>query len=135
MTSTNALCPKDWDTQSQSCADPNPYSGYDEVDISHGDSGGPSFYDGELIGVHDLGICFGSSSCDEPPAVNASNNSFFGDLFGDVSVPANATWIQAQETTPEPLSFLLVALGLGGLAWRRRRVTTRATRTRMSGKL
>ncbi len=29
-----------------------------EVDIAHGDSGGPSFYDGEIMGVHDLIVCF-----------------------------------------------------------------------------
>ncbi|MGD0497320.1 MAG: trypsin-like serine protease [Bryobacteraceae bacterium] len=115
--STNAL----WDSYG---LDPNPYDAADEVDISHGDSGGPSFYDGELIGVHDLGICLSSQdspdTCSVPPSLNTSDNSYFGELYGDVSVSANADWIEAQEV-PEPVSAVLLAFGLCAIAWARRR--------------
>jgi hypothetical protein len=103
VSSTNAL---------GSSLDPHPYSASDEVDISHGDSGGPSFYDGQIVGVHDLGICVTNSSgnCTVPPAVNSSNNSYFGDMYADVSVSANAAWITSQEVlTPEPATAVLGA--------------------------
>ncbi|MES1258433.1 MAG: trypsin-like serine protease, partial [Acidobacteriota bacterium] len=67
-----------------------PYSSADLVTIAHGDSGGPSFYNGQIIGVHDLGICFTSVTfpnlCATPPSVNSANNSYFGELFADTSV-------------------------------------------------
>jgi len=92
--------------------DPTPYFAADEVDISHGDSGGPSFLNGELVGVHDLGICLTSGGvCATPPSVNSANNSYFGQLFADVSVSANVDWIEAQ-MVPEPALCLLVGLGL-----------------------
>ena len=102
----NALGPRDSDI-------PN------EVDIAAGDSGGPSFYNGLLIGVHDLTACFedpsNSDNCAVPPdgpAASTSLNSAFGQLFADTSVSAHASWIQSQEEVPEPASFSLVLLGL-----------------------
>ena len=94
----------------------NPYtSRFDEVDIAPGDSGGPSFYDGEIVGVHDLDVCFvntqNSSICATPPSLSTSNNSYFGEMYADTSVYPNLNWIQAQEA-PEPrtLSLMLGAL-------------------------
>src|SRR5208283_6194790 len=94
---------------------PDPYSSTDEVDIAPGDSGGPTFYDGEIIGVHDIGICQGTSSCNTPPSVGATLDSFFGEMYGDTSVAANATWIDQQEV-PEPVTSGLLGLGLAVLA-------------------
>jgi secreted trypsin-like serine protease len=85
-----------------------------EVDISFGDSGGPSFYLGQIIGVHDLIACFSatdSGPCTVPPSLSTSDSSYFGQLFADTSVSANASWI-ASEETPEPASYSLVLLGL-----------------------
>ena len=98
-------------TNALGSADPNPYTATDEVDIASGDSGGPSFYDGEIVGIHDLGICLGSSACNTPPSVSSSNDSYFGEMYGDTSAAANATWIDAQ-LAPEPASVLLFGLGL-----------------------
>ena len=87
---------------------------HNEVDISHGDSGGPSFYDGEIIGVHDLIACFSatsSSPCTDPPSVSPYNNSYFGQIFADTSVSGYASWIESEEV-PEPASCSLVLLGL-----------------------
>ncbi len=92
----------------------DPYIASDEVDISHGDSGGPTFYNGQLVGVHDLGICVSAANpadCAVPPAENASNNSYFGDLFADNSVAANLNFIENAEI-PEPGTAALLLCGL-----------------------
>ncbi|MGA3096017.1 MAG: trypsin-like serine protease [Bryobacteraceae bacterium] len=94
------------------------YASSDEVDISFGDSGGPSFYDGEIIGVHDLLACQSAGQdtpCYTPPSINAADNSYFGEIYADTSVSDNAAWIQAQEV-PEPVSSGLLGLGLAILA-------------------
>jgi hypothetical protein len=108
------------------CSNATPYTGEDEVDISEGDSGGPTFYDGEIIGVHDLGICqtvVANGPCTDPPSVNSSNNSYFGEMFADTSVAANLTFIEDAEV-PEPGTMGMLGFGftvLGAIAWRRRR--------------
>lgn len=97
-----------------SCSNATPYAGLDEVDISSGDSGGPTFYDGEIIGVHDLNLCvsYTNTSCAEPPAEGSTDTSYFGDLFADTSVAANLAFIGAAETgVPEPGSVALIAGG------------------------
>jgi len=71
----------------------------DEVDISFGDSGGPSFYDGQLIGVHDFLDC-------APSTVTCPDNSTYGEIFGDTSVAGDAAWIDSV-LAPEPSSWLL----------------------------
>jgi len=86
----------------------------DEVDIGSGDSGGPSFFDGEIIGVHDLNACFSateSGPCIDPPSPSPVLNSSFGQLFADTSAGASASWIESEET-PEPASCSMVLLGL-----------------------
>jgi hypothetical protein len=98
-----------------------------EVDVGFGDSGGPSFYGGLLIGVHDLIGCFSASStapCTVPPSVSASDSSYFGQLFADTSVSANASWIQS-ELVPEPASGILVLLGLAAAGFLGRRTGRR----------
>ena len=104
----------------------SPYSAADEVDLSPGDSGGPSFYDGQIIGVHDFVACFpdpnNSSICAVPPSITTTEGSYFGQLFGDTSVAANADWITAQEDVPEPATAGLVMIGIAaGFAARLRR--------------
>jgi hypothetical protein len=84
----------------------NPFTAVDEVDISEGDSGGPTFQDVdgtmEIVGVHDFIGCV---------TTNCTPNSAFGDVFGDTSVSANLSFIDSQ-IAPEPrtLSMMLAAL-------------------------
>ena len=87
----------------------------DEVDVGHGDSGGPSFYNGQIIGVHSFLDCESSGNiCLSPPSVNASAgpNSYYGELFADTGVEGNA-WLQSV-LTPEPSTgvFCLTALSI-----------------------
>lgn len=98
----------------------NPYNAADEVDIAPGDSGGPSFYNGQIIGVHDFITCYSDPSnpslCAVPPSITTAEGSYFGQLFGDTSVAANASWITAQESVPEPATFGMMCLGLVAIA-------------------
>lgn len=93
----------------------NPYSSSTEVDIAPGDSGGPSFYNGQIIGVHDLLTCFSDpnnvNDCGTPPSINGNVGSYYGELFGDTSTAANAAWITAQEV-PEPATLGLLFAGV-----------------------
>lgn len=75
-----------------------PFSAADEVDIAEGDSGGPTFQDGEIVGVHDVIAC-DTDGCNP--------NSSFGDIFGDTSVYSNLAWIEEAEA-PEPRTFALM---------------------------
>lgn len=107
--------------------DLDPYWAPDEVDISSGDSGGPSFYDGEIVGVHDLGICYTTTvivnnvpTTECTDSTGTSNESYFGDMYADTSTAANDAWIDAQ-LLPEPASFVLFGLGLAILVAAKRR--------------
>lgn len=100
-----------------------------EVDIAHGDSGGPSFYDGEIIGIHDIIGCMSRTSgggCSNPPSVAPINNSsepdsYYGEYFGDTSVEADAAFINEYMATPEPATWLLFCSAISLIAIFRRR--------------
>ena len=112
----------------------DPYTATSEVDIAPGDSGGPSFYDGEIVGVHDLGVCLTASgecasvdTTPSGPSLCTANDSCFGEMYADTSVADNAAWIESQEVpgeqgsqdsqpVPEASPFALLALGVAALA-------------------
>jgi Trypsin-like peptidase domain len=99
------------------CSSATPYTANDEADIGFGDSGGPTFYDGQIIGIHDLVGCASpadSSVCSIPPSEGTVNNSYFGQIFADVSAPASLGYIEGVEGIPEPGT---AALALGAVVF------------------
>ena len=90
--------------------------GLDEVLTAGGDSGGPSFVNGQIAGISSFGQTFGVGD------VRAGLNSSFGELNGMTRVDINAQWV-ASAVVPEPTTVLLFGSGLlalGALARRRR---------------
>jgi hypothetical protein len=95
-----------------------PGTGASEVFIAPGDSGGPTFLNGKLIGVHSFGGTWGA-----PFDVNRMLDSSFGELGGDTSVAFYAGWIDSViSPVPEARTHVLMAIGLLGvlIAVRRR---------------
>lgn len=98
--------------------------GLGEVLIAPGDSGGPSFLNGKIVGVHSFGASF-----DEPFDLDGLLNGTFGELGGDTRVAAYAGWVNSFLTpVPEPETYALFAAGLLLLAWRARRAGGEASR-------
>ncbi|MCW5981445.1 MAG: trypsin-like serine protease [Bryobacteraceae bacterium] len=108
-----------------------------EVHVAPGDSGGPSFLNGLIAGIHTLGATF--ALC--PPDVSTPSNAYggpgckmdfsFGELGGDIRVSAFAAFIDgAMQSVPEPGTFALSIGGLSALiALARRRKRARYART------
>jgi len=84
-----------------------------EVIIALGDSGGPTFINGEIAGVHSF---FATSG--PPYDIDDKLNSSFGELGGDTRVAEFASWINSVTVAPAPLpgAGYLLASGLGFLA-------------------
>jgi secreted trypsin-like serine protease len=82
--------------------------GPQEVMIALGDSGGPSFLNGRIAGVHSFGARTGS-----PPDVDFTINASFGEFGADTRVSAFAAWVDSVATPiPEPTTEIGAAAGL-----------------------
>lgn len=84
-------------------------TGINEVMTAPGDSGGPSFINGEIAGIHSFGATLG-----KPFDVDNQLNSSFGELGGDTRVAFYADWVNTIDSpvVPEPSTFLLLGSGL-----------------------
>ncbi len=69
------------------------------------DSGGPSFINGEIAGVHAF-----------VRDIDGSLNSSFGEYAGDTSVADNWAFIESLISTPEPRTMFLVGVALIALS-------------------
>ncbi|MCU0535823.1 MAG: PEP-CTERM sorting domain-containing protein [Hydrococcus sp. Prado102] len=94
--------------------------GEEEVFLASGDSGGPTFIDGEIAGVtsFSLGGFF-------PIDIDPFNNRSFGELGFDTRVSTYASWIDgilSRKTVPEPSTILgsFLVLGFGFLTSKRK---------------
>jgi hypothetical protein len=79
--------------------------------IAPGDAGGPSFVDGEIVGVHSFvtrALPNGGTA-----DIDGVLNSSFGEWGGDASVFTNMAFIRpALKPTPEPKTMFLVGVAL-----------------------
>lgn len=86
-----------------------------EVLSAPGDSGGPTFIDGKIAGIHSFGASFGHSYGDIDDVLNGT----FGEVGGDTRVSYFTDWIDATTAAapvPLPGTVLLLAPGLAVLA-------------------
>jgi hypothetical protein len=100
--------------------------GLEETALGGGDSGGAAFINGQISGIASWGT---SGFCNRYGDIAPSRDvSCFGAFNGwaNAGTVANRAWI-AQNTTviPEPSTYALIATGLAGLAFIRRRRSTR----------
>lgn len=100
--------------------------GATEVSIAGGDSGGPSFYNGMIIGVHSYTTCFSSNgySCSSPPDIDTTLNDTFGELGADTRVSlytgTNGFLSPFANSVPEPATWVLMGAALVGIGLRSR---------------
>ncbi len=86
--------------------------GLTDADIAPGDSGGPTFWNGLLVGIHSFG---GRIDFTPQPDIDGVINASYGELWGDSRLSANLSFIDSV-LLPEPSSFALMGLGLVALS-------------------
>jgi hypothetical protein len=85
-----------------------------QVEIAPGDSGGPTFDNGQIAGIHEFISCVNTNVCGITDPDTLWSDTFVGG--------SNATWIESVEATvPEPSAAILLAAGLAGILLLRRR--------------
>jgi hypothetical protein len=82
-----------------------------EVLATPGDSGGPSFVDGKIAGIHSFYSSYG-----KPYDFDNILNGTFGELGGDTDVAYFADWINQTIAVPVPLPGALFLLAPGLMA-------------------
>lgn len=109
-----------------------------ESDSSPGDSGGPIFIDGKIVGITSFGVTGGvfdggcGQASDIDPYTNAQGrctNSSVGEIAGDTWVKPYTGFINAYlaSAVPEPSSWVMMLAGFGMTGMGLRRRTRRAT--------
>lgn len=94
--------------------------GLNEVMSAPGDSGGPTFINGQLAGITSFGLRLAANT-GQSSDTDTFLNSTYGEFAGDTRVSGYSSWIMA--TIPEPGTWALWLAGLpllGAIARRRR---------------
>lgn len=96
-----------------------------EAGVAGGDSGGPSFINGQLAAITSYGLTFGSSFGD----IDNRLNSSFGEFSGYVPVAIHQSFIRNSMNLAVPESstwaMMIAGFGLVGASMRRRRTTVK----------
>jgi Trypsin len=96
-----------------------------EVGVAGGDSGGPSFINGQLAGITSYGLSFGPSFGD----IGGGLNSSFGEFSGYVPTYIHRDFIKMAVSLGVPESstwaMMIAGFGLVGASMRRRRTTVK----------
>jgi Trypsin len=90
-----------------------------EVSVAGGDSGGPSFINGQLAAITSYGLSFGPNFGDSDTVLNSS----FGEFNGFVPISIHQAFIErAMSAIPESSTWTMMIAGFGfvGAAMRRR---------------
>lgn len=89
-----------------------------------GDSGGPSFVNGQIASVTSFGFTLSFTDPDTNEVITADFldglQSSFGEFGGNTSIAANRGWLESV-MVPEPSTFILLGAGLLALGILRRR--------------
>ncbi|MBC8229691.1 PEP-CTERM sorting domain-containing protein [bacterium] len=91
-----------------------------------GDSGGPTFIDGEIAGITSYGVTLwgGDVSTSDIDGPFPTLNNSFGEFAGDTRVAYYADFINQTTAIPEPTTFAMFGIGILGIVgyiWRRQK--------------
>ena len=88
--------------------------GFYEVCAAPGDSGGPTFIDGQVAGITSYGVRMAYAATLDTSDVDDDLNSSFGEFVVDTRVSHHAGWVDSV-VIPEPVTTAGLLLGLAVL--------------------
>jgi hypothetical protein len=104
---------------------PNTICLINEVNTGFGDSGGPTFLDGKIAGIHTAGFRFRDLIPGKNSDVDDKVNATFGELAADTRVASRADWIASRIPEPGTWGMAMLACAAPLVLRRLRRQNTR----------